>query len=66
MKLKYDKYADAIYLTFKSGKVDKSLEAGEGTLIDVDKKGKILGIEILDFSDKFPAKDLKTLQPIVR
>lgn len=66
MKLKYDKKADAIYLTFKHGKVGKTLEAGEGALIDVDKKGELLGIEILDFSDKFPQKDLKTLQPIVR
>lgn len=66
MKLKYDDQADAIYLTFKNGKVNKTLEVGENTLIDIDEKGKILGLEILDFSCKFSEKDLKTLEPIVK
>lgn len=66
MKLKYDQQADAIYMTFKRGKVKKTLEAGENSFLDIDEKGNILGLEILDFSRKVKKKDLKTLQPIVK
>lgn len=58
MKINYDKIADAMYFSMKKGKVAKTLEMNERLIVDVDKKGNILGIEMLDASNQFPKKDL--------
>ncbi|MEK7147035.1 MAG: DUF2283 domain-containing protein [Patescibacteria group bacterium] len=50
MMIKYDKEIDALYIGINKAKVAKTLEQREGFLIDVDKNGKIIGIEILNFS----------------
>ena len=48
MNINYDKVADAIYMTLRKGKVAKTVEMKERLIVDVDKKGNILGIELLD------------------
>ena len=48
MKIDYDKIADAMYMTLRKGKVVKSVELEDRLIADIDKKGDILGIEILD------------------
>ncbi len=48
MKINYDKIADAIYMTLRKGKVAKTVELEDRLIVDVDKKGNILGIELLD------------------
>ncbi len=50
MKINYDKIADAIYLSVKSGKIQKTIKINDRLLVDVDKKGNALGIEMLDAS----------------
>jgi uncharacterized protein YuzE len=53
MRIKYDKSVDALYITLKKGKVLKTKEQS-GYLVDYDKKGAILGLEILNYSKKVP------------
>ena len=48
MNINYDKVADAIYMTLRKGKVSKTVEMEDRLVVDVDKKGNILGIELLD------------------
>ena len=48
MNINYDKVADAIYMTLRKGKVSKTVEMQDRVIVDVDKKGNILGIELLD------------------
>lgn len=48
MNINYDKVADAIYMTLRKGKVSKTVEMKDRLIVDVDKKGNILGIELLD------------------
>lgn len=48
MKISYDPKVDAMYIRFRSGKYDHTKKVSEEILIDVDKKGAILGLEILD------------------
>lgn len=60
MKINYDKVADAIYFSMKKGKVAKTLEMNERLIVDVDKKGNILGIEMLDASNQLPKDGLKS------
>jgi uncharacterized protein YuzE len=50
MKINYDKIADAAYLTFNEGKIEKTIQTEDRIIIDLDKNENIVGIEILDFS----------------
>lgn len=59
MKIDYDKIADAVYFSLKKGKVAKTLEMNERLIVDVDKKGNILGIEMLDASNQLPKGSIK-------
>ena len=58
MKISYDKIADAMYIYFRKGKVAKTIKVKPNLLIDVDKKGGVLGIEILDVSHQIPKKEI--------
>lgn len=59
MKINYDKIADAVYFSLKKGKIAKTLEMNERLIVDVDKKGNVLGIEMLDASSQLPKKSLE-------
>ena len=50
MKVKYDKKVDAIYIEFARGKYSGSRKVSDSVLVDEDRNGKILGVEILDAS----------------
>tara|TARA_R110002096_G_scaffold409354_1_gene608704 strand:- start:117 stop:311 length:195 start_codon:yes stop_codon:yes gene_type:complete len=52
MKIKYDKEADALYLLFSEASVVESDEDKPGVIIDYDKDGNVVGIELLQASHK--------------
>jgi len=54
MRFHYDKKEDALYIRFNENPYQKSKEIQEGIIFDFDKAGKIIGIEIIDASQKFP------------
>lgn len=54
MEIKYDKSADAAYFKLKKGKISSTKEFADKVLIDLDKKGNVLGVEILNASLKMP------------
>ncbi len=56
MKATYDKDADAMYIRVKKGKVHKTLEISDVILADVDKKGQVLGLDLLFVSSQMPRK----------
>ncbi len=58
MKVTYDKEADAMRISLNKGKVCKTRHISEWVLADVDKKGKVLGIEILFASTQLSKKDI--------
>ena len=62
MNINYDKIADAIYFKMKEGKVEKTLEMNDRLIVDLDKKGNVLGIELLDAS----SQQGKNLENMVR
>ncbi|MDP3956417.1 MAG: DUF2283 domain-containing protein [bacterium] len=57
MKIKYDKNVDALYILLSKAKVHKTLEKDGGFLVDVDKKGHAIGIEILNYSETNSTKE---------
>ncbi|MES2213466.1 MAG: DUF2283 domain-containing protein [Patescibacteria group bacterium] len=63
MKINYDKTADAVYISIKKGAVKKTARLADLVLADLDKNGKVLGVEILGASVKF-SKKTKSLKSI--
>lgn len=57
MKITYDKRADALNLALRSGKVAKTIEVVPEILVDVDKNGNTLSIEIIGASEKMGKKN---------
>ena len=57
MKLQYDIKEDAIYLNLAKGKYNKTRKITDSILVDEDKSGKVLGIEILDAKENITAFD---------
>ncbi len=58
MKIEYSKDVDALYIKLKEANIEDSIDIEEGVTVDLDEKGHIVGIEILDASEKFSLSDL--------
>jgi uncharacterized protein YuzE len=52
MDFNYDKVANALYFRLTSQEIFTTEEISEDILLDYDKKGKLVGIEILNFTKK--------------
>jgi len=52
MKIKYDKEADVVTITFSDEQVVESDENNKGIIMDYDAKNNIVGIEILNASQR--------------
>jgi len=50
VRIEYDSKADAMYIWLRKTKYDVSEELAENVIIDLDKRGRIIGIEVLDAS----------------
>ena len=59
MKIEYDKIADAMYLYLKKAKIYKTVKMQDRLVVDVDRKGNIIGMEVLDVSSQIPQKSIK-------
>jgi uncharacterized protein YuzE len=58
MKIEYSKTADAIYVYFKEEFVERSKEIEDGIVLDFDRNGQLVGIEVLDASKRFSLADI--------
>jgi uncharacterized protein YuzE len=59
VRVEYDSKADAMYIWLRKAKYDISEELAENVIIDLDKNGRIIGIEVLDASKNL-GKELVT------
>ena len=59
VRVEYDQKADAMYIWLRKAKYDISEELAENVVLDFDKKGRIIGIEVLDASKNL-GKELVT------
>lgn len=58
MEITYDKEADAVYIELRKGEFAKNKKIDDFTIVDLDKDGKILGIELLSVSKRLPRESL--------
>jgi uncharacterized protein YuzE len=52
MRVQYDPSADAMYIRLADGEVADSDEVREGVVLDYDASGRVLGIEVLNLSQR--------------
>jgi uncharacterized protein YuzE len=52
MKVIYDPEVDVVNIVFNNSAVDESDESKPGIILDYDKKGNVVSIEILDASKR--------------
>ena len=58
MKLNYYPETDSLYIDLSSNSSSDSLEISEGIVVDYDKNGKVVGIDIDNASHKLDLKEL--------
>jgi len=62
MRVRYDEQVNALYIRLKETPYHESDEIREGFIVDYDKDGNIIGIEILDVSDYLSPDELSTVK----
>lgn len=61
MRVEYDSQANALYIYLQENRrVAQTREIEDGLIVDLDKSGKVIGIEILDVKERMGGK--KVLQ----
>ena len=61
MKVQYDTEVDVVHIILSNEPVDESGEEEAGIIFDYDKKGNIVGMEILDVSGYLSAEELSSV-----
>ncbi|HHT9138526.1 MAG TPA: DUF2283 domain-containing protein [Candidatus Wunengus sp. YC60] len=58
MKIEYSKAVDALYIRLREVRITDSIDIEEGVTVDMDENGHIVGLEILDASEKLDISNL--------
>lgn len=61
MHITYDSKADALYIRLKEGTFSKNKEVEPGIVLDLGPNDQLLGIEILDASEKLNMSDISNV-----
>lgn len=61
MRINFDKKADALYIRFSEEKYFESEELRDGVILDLDKSGNVIGLEILDVSKNLPKEAMNKI-----
>ncbi len=62
MRVKVDLKSDALYFRLCEDEIEDSEEVSSGIIIDYNKEGKVVGIEILGIKDRFPLEELSNIK----
>lgn len=62
MRLKVDRVNDALYLRLDESAIVESEEVEPGIVLDFDKQGRVIGIEILALSSRTDPDKLRVFQ----
>lgn len=61
MKITYDKDADAMYVKLTTEKYSKTKVIDRNTILDLDEKGNVIGIELLFISKHLPKNFMSSI-----
>ena len=62
MKITFDKEADAVYIEISEEEFKTNKKMDNETIIDLDKNGKIIGIELLNVSKRMSKNFLSDIR----
>lgn len=62
MKITYDKRADALNVSLRPGTVARTIEVTPEILVDVDRQGRMLNLEVLGAREKIGSKNFSTVR----
>ncbi|MEX1027635.1 MAG: DUF2283 domain-containing protein [Candidatus Paceibacterota bacterium] len=62
MIIDYDPNVDALNITFRKGKVERTIELEYEINLDMDASGRPISLEVLGAKDKFGEKDFSKVQ----
>jgi len=62
VKIRYDPEVDVLRILFRDVPVDESNEDKPGVILDYDKEGNVVGMEVLNASQRVPADNLARMQ----
>jgi uncharacterized protein YuzE len=62
MRLKVDKENDALYFRLDESSIVESEEVQPGVILDYNSDGKVVGIEMLNLSQRISSDQLKVFQ----
>ena len=71
MEFSFDKVANALYLRFSNEEIQDSDEIAKGIIVDYGKSEQIVGVEILNFTDRnlnlndLVQKDVEEIIPMI-
>lgn len=58
MKIEYDREVDAVYIYLQQKHVAKTVELSDVVRVDLDEEGKLIGIEVLDATQRYSLADI--------
>ena len=61
MKIEYDPEASALYIQIREARVDDNIDIENGVTVDLDEDRHIVGIEILDATERLSPSDLSSI-----
>jgi uncharacterized protein YuzE len=62
VRLKVDTENDALYFRLDESSIVESKEVQPGIVFDFNSEGKVIGIEMLDISQRVPLEQIKNFQ----
>ena len=62
MRIKLDKEGDALYFRLSDEDILESEEVRPGVILDFDKKGRVVGVEFLNISERANQQEIANLQ----
>lgn len=58
MTWQYDRDADALYVAFSDAQVSRTIEADPLTMVDLDRHGTVVGVEVIHPAREWPLREL--------
>ncbi|MFZ0428699.1 MAG: DUF2283 domain-containing protein [Acidobacteriota bacterium] len=61
MRIEYDREVDALYIRIQEKEVAQSKEVSDDVVLDLDERGRIIGLEVLDATQHYSLSDIFNL-----
>ncbi|MBW2040340.1 MAG: DUF2283 domain-containing protein [Deltaproteobacteria bacterium] len=58
MRIEYDREVDVLYIRLQEKYVARTVEIEEGLNLDLDENGKLIGLEVLDATERYSLADI--------